>query len=78
MTMKVFHSKHCPYCEEAIKKLKKKNCDFELIDVDENPEIADKYDVWSLPTSILEDGTKIHSLLAVEKCKCKSKKSRRN
>lgn len=73
MTMKVFYSKDCPFCHKALEELKKSCCDYELIDVDEHPDIADKYQVWSIPTTIMEDGTKIHSLLAVGKCKCKSK-----
>lgn len=71
MTIKVFHSKNCPHCREALKEIKKSCCDYELIDVDKHPDIADRYEIWSIPTSVLENGKKVHTLTAFENCKCK-------
>jgi len=76
MTIKVFHSKDCPYCKLALEKLKASCCDYELIDVDKHPEIADKYKIWSVPTTLMEDGTKVHTLRGIEGCQCSLKQKK--
>jgi thioredoxin-like negative regulator of GroEL len=48
-----------------------------LIDVDEHPEIADKYHVWSVPTTILDDGTKVHTLRGIDECQCSLNKQKK-
>lgn len=53
----VFTSKHCPYCrhfEIVVERLKKEiNIEFEIVDVDENWELAEKFEVVMLPTLVL-------------------------
>ena len=65
-TIKLFYLKDCPFCKKAfsyIDELKKQNAyksiEFELIEESEQPEIADKYDYYYVPTFYI-DGEKIH------------------
>ena len=65
-TIKLFYLKNCPFCKKAfsyIDELKKqdayKDIAFELIEESEQPEIADQYDYYYVPTFYI-DGEKIH------------------
>ena len=65
-TIKVFYLKNCPFCKKAfsyIDELMKldayKNIEFELTEESEQPEIADRYDYYYVPTFYI-DGEKIH------------------
>jgi thioredoxin 1 len=53
----VFTSKYCPYCrhfETVVERLKKEiNIEFEIVDVDEKWELAEKFEVVMLPTLVL-------------------------
>ncbi len=55
----VFTSKYCPYCrhfENVVKRLEKEvGIEFEIVDVDENWELAEKFEVMILPTLVLTD-----------------------
>ena len=63
----MFIIKSCPYCKAALgwmDELKEKNPEYkdlkiEIIDENENPEIADKYDYHYVPTYYV-DGKKVH------------------
>lgn len=60
--LKVFILKGCPYCQIALKALDKamfKDVNVIVIDERENPEIAEQYDYYYVPTFYL-DGVKIH------------------
>jgi len=65
-TIKLFYLKDCPFCKKAfsyIDELKKqdayKDIVFELTEESEQPEIADQYDYYYVPTFYI-DGEKIH------------------
>ena len=63
----MFKIQSCPYCQAAFKwmeELKEKNPEYktleiEIIDENEHPEIADKYDYHYVPTYYV-DGKKVH------------------
>ncbi len=59
----VFTSKYCPYCrafERIVERLKDElNLEFEVVDVDKNWELAEKYEVMMLPTLVLTDGDEV-------------------
>ena len=63
----MFIIKSCPYCKAALgwmDELKEKNPEYkkleiEIIDENEHPEIADKYDYHYVPTYYVE-GKKVH------------------
>jgi len=63
----MFIIKSCPYCKAALEwmdELKEKNPDYknleiEIIDENEHPEIADKYNYHYVPTYYIED-KKVH------------------
>lgn len=63
----VFYQKHCPYCIRAfnyIEELKKEypelaSLDIETIDEIQEPDIANRFDYYYVPTFYL-DGKKIH------------------
>jgi len=60
----VFVSRWCPYCryfERVVARLRLKfpEIEFEFIDVERNPELAEKFDVEMLPTTILLSGEKV-------------------
>lgn len=60
--LKVFILKGCPYCRiaiEAIDNATLKDVNVVIIDERENPEVADKYDYYYVPSFYL-DGVKIH------------------
>ena len=60
--LKVFILKGCPYCRialEAIDNATFKDVNVVIIDERENPEVADKYDYYYVPSFYL-DGVKIH------------------
>jgi len=57
----VFVSRWCPYCtyfKKIVEKLKPKfpEIEFEFVDVEKNPELAEKFDVEILPTTIILNG----------------------
>lgn len=65
-TVKIFYLKNCPFCKKAfryIDELKKqdayKDIELELIEESEQPELADRYDYYYVPTFYIE-GEKIH------------------
>ncbi len=57
-SMTLFYLRSCPYCKsafQAIEELKDANPDYEkvemtLIEEHDQPEIADSYDYWNVPT----------------------------
>lgn len=55
-----FHAEWCDPCSmqdpiiEELKKKFKDKVDFKKIDVDEDPELADKYNIMSVPTLIIK------------------------
>lgn len=63
----MFTMASCPYCKEARRYMDElfdkypeyKKLDIEIIDEVENPEIADQYDYYYVPTYYL-DGEKFH------------------
>ncbi len=60
----VFVSKRCPYClyfRGTVEKLRLKfpEIAFEFVDVKENPELAEKFDVEMLPTTVLLNGDEV-------------------
>ncbi|SHJ16181.1 thioredoxin family protein [Lutispora thermophila] len=63
----LFILKSCPYCKQALswmEELKKENPAYEevaftIIDEKENPDIADKYDYYLVPTYYV-NGKKVH------------------
>lgn len=65
--VKLFYQEHCPFCKKAfqyIDELKKEYPEFaeiqmELIDELEEPELADQYDYYYVPTFYV-DGEKVH------------------
>jgi protein-disulfide isomerase len=68
MTMKpirLFYLKHCPYCRQAqayMDELKKQDAyrhlEVEMIEESEQPELADRYDYYYVPTFYV-DGEKV-------------------
>ncbi len=68
-----FMMKTCPYCQQAISWLeeirneneKYKDVEIEMIDERLQPEIADKYDYYYVPTFYV-DGVKVHEGAAVK------------
>jgi thiol-disulfide isomerase/thioredoxin len=64
--IKLFYLKNCPFCKRAlsyIDELKKreeyKEIVIEMIEESEEPEIADRYDYYYVPTFYVE-GEKVH------------------
>ncbi|MDR3253258.1 MAG: thioredoxin family protein [Tannerella sp.] len=64
--IKLFYLRQCPFCKKAfayIDELKKqeayKNIEIETIEESEQPEIADTYDYYYVPTFYIE-GEKVH------------------
>lgn len=61
----VFTSKYCPYCrafEKVVERLVEElngTVEFEVVDVDEKRELAEKYEVLMLPTLVLADGDEV-------------------
>ncbi len=60
----VFVSKWCPYCEFfklVVERLKERfpEVRFEVVDVEENPELAERYNVEMLPTTVLLNGERV-------------------
>jgi glutaredoxin len=62
----LFYLRNCPFCKKAfayIDELKKqeayKNIEINLIEESENPEIADRFDYYYVPTFYI-DGIKVH------------------
>ncbi len=60
----VFVSRRCPYClyfRRTVEKLRLKfpEIAFEFVDVEENPELAERFDVEILPTTVLLNGNKV-------------------
>ena len=60
----VFVSRWCPYCEFfklVVEKLKRRFPEvvFDIVDVEENPELAERYNVEMLPTLVLLNGDKV-------------------
>ena len=65
-TIQLFYLKNCPYCRRAfacIDNLKQqdryKSVEIELIEENEQAELADQYDYYFVPTFYL-DGKKVH------------------
>jgi len=57
----VFVSRWCPYCrhfERIVAKLRIKfpEITFELVDIERNPELAKKFEIEMLPTTIILNG----------------------
>lgn len=65
--LKLFYLKNCPFCKRAlgyIEQLKEqypefRSIDIELIEESENPELADSFDYYYVPTFYFED-KKLH------------------
>ncbi|MDR1224368.1 MAG: thioredoxin family protein [Tannerella sp.] len=64
--VKLFYLKNCPFCKRAlsyIDELKKqdacKDIQIEMIEESEQPEIADRFDYYYVPTFYV-DGEKVH------------------
>jgi glutaredoxin len=64
--VKLFYLKSCPYCLKALAymdELKKQdmygNLEIEMIEESEEPDIADRYDYFYVPTCYV-DGIKVH------------------
>ena len=64
--IKLFYLKHCPFCKKAftyIETLQQqdiyKPIEIELIEENEQPELANQYDYYYVPTFYL-DGEKVH------------------
>lgn len=65
--VKLFYQERCPFCKKAFKyidELKKEHPEFadiniEMIDETEEPELADQYDYYYVPTFYI-DGKKVH------------------
>lgn len=60
--VRIFILRNCPYCQVLMKALNEEefeNARIEIIDEGENPEIAEQYDYYYVPTVYL-DGVKIH------------------
>jgi len=60
----VFTSERCPYCiyfKGIVKKLKRKFPEIvlEFVDVEQNPELAKRFDIEMLPTTVLLNGDEI-------------------
>lgn len=61
--IKFFYLESCPYCKQArraLDELKSENAQYKNIEMDwieesEQPEIADKYDYYHVPTMFLDD-----------------------
>ena len=59
----MFHLKICKYCDmarKAIKELKEgypgfRDIEIEMIDEEEHPEIAERFDYWSVPSLFVGD-----------------------
>jgi len=65
-TITLFYLKDCPFCKKAfayIDELKKqdayKNIEIKLIEESEQPELADSFDYYYVPTFFIE-GEKVH------------------
>ncbi len=65
----VFVSRRCPYCltfRRIVERLRLRfpDVDFEFVDVERNPELAEKFEVEVLPTTILmRDGETIGGIM---------------
>ncbi|WP_202320126.1 thioredoxin family protein [Archaeoglobus neptunius] len=64
----IFTSRYCPYCryfERNVEKLREEiGIAFEVVDVDRNPELAERYDVTILPTLVIvENGEVVGGLM---------------
>lgn len=64
--IKLFYLKNCPFCKKAlsyIDELKKqdvyKDIEIEMIEESEQPEIADRYDYYYVPTFYIDE-EKVH------------------
>ena len=60
----VFMSNMCPYCiyfKKIVEKLKHKFPEviFEFVNVEQNPELAEKFDIKVLPTTVLLNGDEV-------------------
>jgi len=60
----VFTAKRCPYCiyfKRTVEKLRLKfpEITFEFVDVEEHPELAERFDVEILPTTVLLNGDEV-------------------
>jgi glutaredoxin len=59
----MFHLKICKYCDMARKAIKElqegypeyRDVDIEMIDEEEHPDIAERYDYWSVPSLFVGD-----------------------
>jgi thiol-disulfide isomerase/thioredoxin len=65
--IKLFYQTHCPFCKRAmqyIEELKQEHPEFQSIEIEkieenEEPEIAEKFDYYYVPTFYI-DGKKVH------------------
>ncbi len=59
----VFVSENCPYCryfKKVVERLERElEIEFEVVDVDNNPEMSEKYSVMILPTLVLVNGNEV-------------------
>jgi len=55
VVVKIFSAKWCKPCEQPKLWLKNNNIWHEVVDVEESPEVADRYGVSGLPTLLIED-----------------------
>lgn len=53
MKVQVFSMEGCGGCEVVKKSLHASNIDFEVVDIFENEELANKYQVRTLPTTVI-------------------------
>ena len=65
--VKLFYLKHCPFCKKAIRYIEELKAqyaelacvDIEMIEESEQPDVADKFDYYYVPTFYV-DGEKVH------------------
>lgn len=65
--IQLFYLKNCPFCKKALRYIEEAKAthpelqpiEIELIEESEEPEVADKYDYYYVPTFYL-DGVKAH------------------
>ncbi|MBR7170557.1 MAG: thioredoxin family protein [Alistipes sp.] len=65
--IQLFYLKNCPFCKKALRYIEEAKAahpelaalEIELIEESEEPEIADRYDYYYVPTFYI-DGVKVH------------------
>lgn len=65
--VKLFYLKHCPFCKKAIRYIEELKAQYaelasveiDMIEESEQPDVADKFDYYYVPTFYVE-GEKVH------------------